>query len=136
MQKKKKKKQLSNESPVFCCNRNNFSGYFCTAVKQCHYQLILARSERELHLYMKLTITGCIEFFPFFILEDTSLWWPLWYTLVFSNLVHCIVYFSILTPCTSEKILSAILLHILKPTNEGSWAPQKFFFLNFNKFDI
>lgn len=38
--------KLSDESPVFCCNLNNFSGYFCTAEKQCHYQLILARSER------------------------------------------------------------------------------------------
>ena len=68
---------------------------------------------------------------PFFILEDISLWWPLWYTLVFSNLICCIVYFSISIPCIYEKILSPILLHILKPTNEGSWVPPKFFFLNF-----
>lgn len=68
---------------------------------------------------------------PFFVLEDISLWWLLWYTLMFSNLVCCIVYFSILIPCIYEKILSPILLHILKPTNEGSWVPQKFFFLNF-----
>lgn len=42
--------KLSNESPVFCCYLNNFSGYFCTAEKQGHYQLILARCGRELRL--------------------------------------------------------------------------------------
>lgn len=128
---KKEEKKTTQWRKPFCCNQNNFSGYFCTAEKQRHYQLILTRRERESCIFKwnTLTLTGCIEFFPFFILEAISLWWALWYTLVISNLVHCIVYFSTWTPCTSEKITVSHFITHFKANKWRQLSPSEIFLL-------
>lgn len=77
-----------------------------------------------------ITMTGCLEFFPFRPESVLTLVTTLVHS-VFSNLVCCIVYFSILTPCIYEKILSPILLYILKPTKQRQLSPSDIFLFKF-----
>lgn len=122
--------KFSNESPVFCCYLNNFSGYFCTAEKQGHYQLILARCGREVHLQLKITRNGCLEFFLFF----TGSVFTLVTTLVHSTVLQSCLLYSLLfhiDSCIYEKILSPILLHSLKPIKQRQLSPSDIFLFKF-----
>lgn len=122
--------KFSNESPVFCCYLNNFSGYFCTAEKQGHYQLILARCGREVHLQLKITRNGCLEFFLFF----TGSVFTLVTTLVHSTVLQSCLLYSLLfhiDSCIYEKILSPILLHTLKPIKQRQLSPSDIFLFKF-----
>lgn len=122
--------KFSNESPVFCCYLNNFSGYFCTAEKQGHYQLILARCGREVHLQLKITRNGCLEFFLFF----TGSVFTLVTALVHSTVLQSYLLYSLLfhiDSCIYEKILSPILLHTLKPIKQRQLSPSDIFLFKF-----
>lgn len=99
-------------------------------LRKGHYRLIFARSGGALSL-VETHYHGCLEFFPF-------LYWECFHssgysgnTLLFSNLVCCIVYFPILIPCIYEKTLSPTLLHILKPTKQRQLTSSDVFLFKF-----
>lgn len=122
--------KFSNESPVFCCYLNNFSGYFCTAEKQGHYQLILARCGREVHLQLKNHQKWVSGVLPFF-------YWECFHSRDCSGTLYCSPIFLLcsllfhIDSCIYEKILSPILLHTLKPIKQRQLSPSDIFLFKF-----
>lgn len=120
--------KLSNGSPVFVVIWIISQDIFLL-LRKGHYQWILARSWGALSLIGNHSnwVSGVLPF-PYWECSHSSD-----YSGTLCVLQSCLLYslLSISIPCIYEKILSPILLYILKPTKQRQLSPSDIFLFKF-----